>query len=212
MKNAMKMAALALAMTFAGTLSAQNAHEAPIRYDKSDVNGVIADYDKSADLVEAALKNRLEKEGLGKAKSSKGYLLYPGVLWKSVSSDPLDVYLKVDGKKNKSTISVLVSSKSSSFVSTGGDSQTIENVKSFLNSMPAAIAAYQLSLDIRTQEETIRKAEKAYNNSIDSNKDLLKEKEKLEKKIAESNNDQVLKQKVLEEEKRKLLTLKSGLN
>lgn len=208
----MKMAALALAMTFAGTLSAQNAHEAPIRYDKSDVNGVIADYDKSADLVEAALKNRLEKEGLGKAKSSKGYLLYPGVLWKSVSSDPLDVYLKVDGKKNKSTISVLVSSKSSSFVSTGGDSQTIENVKSFLNSMPAAIAAYQLSLDIRTQEETIRKAEKAYNNSIDSNKDLLKEKEKLEKKIAESNNDQVLKQKVLEEEKRKLLTLKSGLN
>jgi hypothetical protein len=72
--------------------------------------------------------------------------------------------------------------------------------------------SYQLTLNIKEQEEAIKKAEKAYSSSMEDNKNLLAQKEKLEKKIAESNNEQILKQKALDEEKKKLDDLKVKMN
>lgn len=212
MKKVIKSLSLVLAMVATGTVFAQNAHESSVKFNKTNENAVVADYDKSAEIVEAALKDRLEKEGLGKMKSSKGFMAYSGVLWNSVSSDKLDIYFKVEGKKDKSTVSVLISKGYDNFVTSGSDSRTIDNVKAFLNGFMAHANAYQLALDIKAQEELIRKAEKAFNSSVDNNKDLLQQKEKLEKRIAESNNEQVLKQKVLDDEKKKLGDLKAKSN
>lgn len=212
MKKVFTSLALALAIAATGTVSAQNAHESSVKFNKTNENAVVADFDKPADIVEAALKDRLEKEGLGKMKSSKGFMSYSGVLWNSVSSDKLDVYFKVEGKKDKSSISVLVSKGYDNFITSGSDSRTIDNVKAFLNGFMANANAYQLGLNIKAQEEAVKKAEKAYSNATDDNKDLLSQKEKLEKKIAESNNDQTLKQKALDEAKKKLDDLKSNVN
>jgi hypothetical protein len=212
MKNAIKSIALVIAIAATGTATAQNAHESSIKFNKKSENAVVADFNKSAEVVEAALKDRLEKEGLGKMKTSKGFMSYAGTLWNSVSADKLDVYFKVEGKKDKSTVSVLVSKGYDNFITSGSDAKTIDNVKAFLNSFVTYTNSYQLTLDIKAQEEAIKKAEKAYSNSIDNNKDLLSQKEKLEKRIAESNNEQTLKQKALDEEKKKLSDLKLKMN
>lgn len=212
MKNIFRSFLLVAAVACSGTVLAQNAREASIKFHKTNQNAVVADYEQPAEVVEAALKDRLEKEGLGKMKSSKGFMAYTGVLWQAVSTDKLDVYFKVDGKKDKSSITVLVSKGYDNFVSSGSDGQIVSNVKSFLNSFMDHANAYRLALDIKTQEEVIRKAEKALSSATDNNKDLLAQKEKLEKRIAESNNDQLLKQKALEEEQRKLSGLKSKSN
>jgi hypothetical protein len=212
MKNAIKSIALVLAIAATGTATAQNAHESSIKFNKKSENAVVADFNKSAEVVEAALKDRLEKEGLGKMKTSKGFMSYAGTLWNSVSSDKLDVYFKVEGKKDKSTVSVLVSKGYDNFITSGSDAKTIDNVKAFLNGFVTYTNSYQLTLDIKAQEEAIKRAEKAYTNSIDNNKDLLSQKEKLEKRIAESNNEQTLKQKALDEEKKKLSDLKLRMN
>lgn len=212
MKNTLKSIALVLAIAATGTATAQNAHESSVKINKTNENAVVADFNKPADVVEAALKDRLEKEGLGKMKNSKGFMTYAGTLWNSVSSDKLDVYFKVEGKKDKSTVSVLVSKGYNNFVTSGSDAKIIGNVKAFLNDFAAYTNSYQLTLDIKAQEEAIKKAEKAYSNSVDNNKDLLSQKEKLEKRIAESNNEQILKQKALDEEKKKLNDLKVKMN
>jgi hypothetical protein len=212
MKNTIKSIALVLAIAATGTATAQNAHESSVKFNKTNENAVVADFNKPAEVVEAALKDRLEKEGLGKMKSTKGFMSYAGTLWNSVSSDKLDVYFKVDGKKDKSTVSVLVSKGYDNFITSGSDAKTIDNVKAFLNGFVTYTNSYQLGLDIKAQEEAIKKAEKAYSNSVDNNKDLLAQKEKLEKRIAESNNEQILKQKALDEEKKKLNDLKVKMN
>lgn len=212
MNKAIKSIALVLAIAATGTATAQNAHESSVKFNKTTENAVVADFDKPADVVEAALKNRLEKEGLGKMKSTKGFMSYPGTLWNSVSSDKLDVYFKVEGKKDKSTVSVLVSKGYDNFITSGSDAKTIDNVKAFLNGLREYTNSYQLTLNIKEQEEAIKKAEKAYSSSMENNKDLLAQKEKLEKRIAESNNEQVLKQKALDEEKKKLDELKGKIN
>jgi len=209
MKNLINTVALAVAITFAGTATAQNAHEASVKINKNNQNAVVADYDAPSSVVEGALKERLAKEGLGKMKTSKGFMTYSGVLWNSVSKEKMDVYFKVEGKKEKSTISVLVSRGYDNFISSGNDAPTIENVKSFLNSFMNDTKAYQLGLNIAAQEEMVKKAEKAFSNSTSNNKDLLSEKEKIEKKIAESTNDITLKQRALDEEKQKLQELKA---
>jgi hypothetical protein len=212
MKQIFTSVALAIAALTSVTANAQNAREASVKFDKTNESAVVADFDKPVDVVEAALKQRLDKEGLGKMKSSKGFMTYAGTLWPSVSSDKIDVYFKVDGKKDKSTVSVLISKGYNNFVTSGTDQTTINNVKTFLNGLIGYTNSYQLGLNIKAQEEALKKAEKAYNNATDDNKDLLSQKEKLEKKLAENNNDQVLKQKALDEEKKKLNDLKAQMN
>lgn len=204
-------ASLAIAFAITGAAQAQNAHEAAVKFNKTTENAVIADYDKPADMVEAALKDRLEKDGLGKMKSSKGFMGYAGTLWNTVSTDKLDLYFKVEGKKDKSTVTVLISKGYDNFITSASDARTIDNVKAFLNDFMTYANSYQLGLNIKAQEENIKKVEKTFNNSVDNNKDLLAQKEKLERKIAESNNDQILKQKSLDEEKQKLANLKAQL-
>jgi len=206
------LCSLALLVAAAGTVMAQQVRETAVKFNKTSEPALVAEYDKPAGIVEAALKDRLEKEGLGKMKSSKGFMTYKGVLWNSVSSDKLDVYFRVEGKKDKSAVTVLVSKGYDNFISSGSDARTMDNVRAFLGGFMAHAQAYQLGLDIKAQEEAIRRAEKAYNSSVDNNKDLLAQKEALEKKIAENNNDQLLKQKALEEEKKKLGDLKARSN
>lgn len=210
MKYTSMLLAFTFVITIAGRLFAQDAKETTIRYNKTNQNALIATYDQPAEVTEAALKERLAKEGLTKMKSSNGYMAYPGVIWSPVSTDKMDVYFKVEGKKDKSTITVLASKGYDNFVSSASDPVIVDQIKRYLNGFAAHASAYNLGLAVKAQEEVIRKAERAYNNSIEANKDLLVQKEKLEKKIAESNNEQMLKQKALNEEKLKLTSMQIG--
>lgn len=197
-----------LCAAFSFHAQAQNAYETQVKYNKNNQNAVVAEYELPKDVVEAALKERFEKAGLGKAKSSKGYLTYPGKLWNEVTTAKVDVFAKVEEKKGKSTVQILVSTGNDNFITSGSDANAIQNVKTFMNSFLKDVTAYQLKLDIEKQEELLKKAEKEFNNSVSSGKDLSKEKEKLEKKITENTNEQTLKQRAFDDEKIKLETLK----
>ena len=210
MKRTFMFATLALVISTSGHLFAQDAKETTVKYNKVNQNALIATYDQPAEVTEAALKERLSKDGLTRMKSSGGYMAYSGVIWSPVSTDKMDVYFKVEGKKDKSTITVLASKGYDNFVSSANDPVTVSQIKRYLNGFAVHANAYNLGLSIKAQEDVIRKAEKAYNNSVEANKDLLAQKEKLEKKIAESNNEQLLKQKALNEEQLKLTSMQIG--
>lgn len=210
MKKIINLVAASIMLTATSIASyAQNAYESSVKFSKTNENAVVIDFNKPGNIVEAALKDRLDKEGLGKSKSKNGFTYYAGTIWKSVSADKLDIYFKVDSKKERSTVMLLMSKGYDNFITSGSDATVIENGKAFLNSLGQSIDAYQLGVDIKAQEEAVKKAEKAYSNSVDNGKSLLSDKEKIEKKIAENEKEQAEKSKILEEEKRKLEIVKA---
>ena len=198
----------ALAVT-AHTSFAQNAHEGRVKFMKGDQNAIIADYDLPKEVVEDALKERLEKAGLGKKSSEKGFMVYKGTMWTEVSADKLDVYAKVEGKGDKATIVMLVSKGYDNFISGASDAEKVQKVQTFLNSFLKDAKAYQLRLAIAAQEEVVKKADRTRKESGEDGDKLMKDKEKIEKQIAENKTDQEKKQGGLDSEKKKLDELKA---
>lgn len=187
---------------------AQNAHEGKVKFTKGqDENAVIAEYELPKQTIEAALRERMEKT-LGSSHSEKGFLTYKGVNWVEISPDKVDVYTKVEGKGNKSTIILFISKGYDNFISSASDGDKVQKAENFLNGFMKDAVAYQLRQNIAAQEEVIRKAERALDNANDDGNRLVRDKEKIEKKIAENNSERSKLQSALDDEKKKLEDLK----
>jgi len=199
----------ALLTTSAAFAQNVNVRESTVSFGKTSQSAVVADYDLPASMVEDALKQHMEKAGLDKKKSEKGFMAYKGAAWKEISNDKADIYLKVDGKGNKSTISVLYSKGYDNFISSSTDAETVNAIKNFLTNFVTDLKKYQLMQDIAKQEDAVKKAEKVFSASVSDGKSLADDKAKIEKKIADNTNEQGDKQKALDAEKKKLEDLKA---
>jgi len=212
MKSLFKsLSAAALLLTAANISYAQNAQEGRVSFMKGDQNAVVAEYDLPKNIVEDALKERLEKAGLSKRSSEKGFMAYKGAIWTEVSPDKVDVYAKVEGKGAVSTITLLVSKGYDNFISSATDPEKVQKVQAFLNSFIKDAKLYQLKLSIAAQEEAVKKAEKELKNTAEDGQKLAKDKEKVEKQIAENQTAQGQKQTTLDAAKVKLEELKREL-
>ncbi len=200
------------ALTLGIVANAQNAREGSVKYMKGNQNAVIAEYNAPEKVVAEALKNKLSKAGLGKSKSSKGFTAYSGTLWQEISNDKVDIYYSVvAGKKNQPTsVQVLVSKGYDNFISSATDANAVNNLKNFLNTLDEEIRLVQFGLDIKAQEEIVKKAESKNAENASDNKKLIKQKEDIEKKIVENENAQKLSQQELDKEKAKLEEMKKS--
>lgn len=178
---------------------------------KAQQSAIVADYEMPVSLVEDALKDRLEKAGVTNRGSSKGFIAYKATTWNEVSADKVDVYAKVEGKGNKSTVTILVSKGYDNFISGTSDAGMTEKVKNFLNDFINHAAAHRLKIDISKQEEMVKKAEKDYTGAVSNGDDLSKQREKIEKQIAQNKDEQTQKQTIVDQEKAKLEELKRQL-
>ncbi len=173
------------------TASAQGAHPAHIRMGKVDRPGLAVEYPFSKAIVEAALRGRLERAGLGRPKSGgKGILLYEGAKWAEFSNTQVDIYAMVDAERDtKSNIILLVSKGYDNYVTEASDPELFTRLKAFLDGLLPDIIAAQLAADIAAQEGVIQKAQKDYDNVEDKGKKLEREKEKIERQISENESD-----------------------
>ncbi len=211
MRHFLKALSIVTLSAAASHCMAQNAHESSVKFMKGQQNAIVADYDLPGDVVENALKERLDKEGLGKKSSEKGFMAYKAVTWAGIGPDKMDIYVKVDGKDGKSTITLLASKGYDNFVTSANDADKVQKLEAFLNSFTNDAKAYQLKLAVAAQEEVIRKAEKDYKGSVEDGDKLSRDKEKLEKQIAENKNVQGKKETALSSEKGKLEELKKQM-
>lgn len=202
------LAAVAFLFTATTTAFAQNAHEGRVKFMKVDQNANIADYDLPKDIIENALKERLEKAGLGKRSSESGFMAYRGATWTEIGPDKMDIYVKVDGKGNMSTITMLVSKGYDNFISAASDPEKAQKVQDFLNGFIKHARLHHLKLNIVAQEDVVKKAEKELKNTTDSGNKLQKEKEKVERQVAENKAEQEKKQSAIDAAKVKLEELK----
>lgn len=164
-------------------LKAQNASEGTVKFNKTECSAVIAEFDYPADLVKAALAAKLNQAGFGKQRTQRGFMAYKGVNWNEVSSEKLDVYARVDGKKKRATVSLLAAKGYDNFVSNSSDPAAVDRMKQFLNGFAADIVAYQQQLDIRQKEADLQKAQKAYNEHTRKQKKLDEDRAKLAEEL-----------------------------
>lgn len=191
-----------LALGLGCNAMAQNARETSVKFNDNQQSAIVADYTADEEFVAEVLKERLAKEGFGKKSSEKGFDAYKATNWGRVSSDKLDIYIKVDGKKGKSTVTMLMAKGYDNFVSSGKDASLINRAQDFMNSFGSYL---KTRTDLKTQEELVKKMEV-------ENLKMLKEKEEMEKKMVEFNTGLSQKQATLTTEKLKIEEIKKGLN
>ena len=112
-----------------------------------------------------------------KNKMSKGFLMYENVMVNTLYFDPVDLYVKIEKEdKLKTRIYISVSTGIDSFI-TSTDATVTKNMQDFLLQFGIFADQYKLQLDIKTQEELIKKNIKEYssnNSNILGVKDVKK--------------------------------------
>lgn len=188
---------------------AQTPKAAVIHYDKADHQGLVISYPFSEKVVEDALRNRFDKAGFSKRHTKKGFDVYQGQNWDEVSAKQVDVYTKVDGNRSSSTISLLVSKGYDNNVTQSSDSAMFNKLEVFMSSLLNDILQVQLLEDIKSQEDVVKNAQKDYDREVDNGNKLQKDKERIEKDIANSAAQQQTLNKALSDQMVKLESMKA---
>ncbi|MBS1510142.1 MAG: hypothetical protein JST86_04830 [Bacteroidetes bacterium] len=184
---------------------------ATVEYQKINRQAVVADIPFPEKTVRDAIDNKMEQMGY-KGKENKGFVVYKGVHLPDLGSDSYDLYFSADKvsrkDKDNSTLTLMISKGFDAFVSDSSDSRVISNAKNYLDSIKNMIAAYDLELQITSQEDVVKKANKKYDNLVDDGNSLEKKRKNIEKDIADNKKDQASQQTEIEKQKQILETLR----
>ena len=122
----------------------------------------------------------------------------------------VDLYFKVDQKgrkKEESVIYMLIGRGENYFISSS-DETVYDAGKKFMNGFIDQAAAFKLDLDIKSQEETVKTAEKKLEKLKDNESDMLKKIEQLQKDVKKNQEDQKNQEQTITNEKKKLEDLR----
>lgn len=200
-----KIGSFVLAILVSAACFAQ-AYESSIQYDKKKQQAVAIDYSYPQQAVENAIVEKLAKMGY-KAKEEKGilnrdkgFLVFKNAYITSISSERMDLMVKVERKsrkENDESVLYMIMMNGDKNALSVLDAAGVGNAKSFLNNMLPEIEAANLELQIKVQEETVAKAEKKL-------RDLKDDQLNLEKKLQENKANQETTQKDIEAQKQAL--------
>ncbi|MFM2386322.1 MAG: hypothetical protein RL660_1079 [Bacteroidota bacterium] len=192
------------------TSTAQQATDGTVEVLKAAQPCAVINFDNmDADLLESTLKQYLEDNKISTGDKSKGVRVLKGVVWPELSPEKRDYYIKIDGKKGKSTMYLASSKGYTNFITKDADKEDFQRMIDFLTNFNKLATKYQLGLDVKAAQEEEKKAEKTYNGSVKDGEDLAQELENIKKKIEENKAEQAKKQAALEEAKKKLAELEA---
>ncbi len=166
----MKKISLMILLFLSVSLAAfTQAYEGTIQYDKKKQTAIAIDYSYSAEAVQNALIQKIEKMGY-KAKEEKGilnrdkgFLIFKNAYVTDISRDKMDYLFKVEKKSRKESdesVLYMIMMKDGANSMAKMDAYDIGSAKTFLNNMIPEIEAANLELQIKAQEEIVAKAEK----------------------------------------------------
>lgn len=182
------------------------------QFNKKDVPAVVGEIPYEENIVKNALDKNFEKMGY-KGKKVKDYVLYSSVLLPELGTEPHDIYMMVEKKsrqeKGTTVVTFLISKGFETFANDVDDAALIGNTRVYLTNLRVVVAAYDLELQIETQENVLRKSEKKFENLTEDGVALLKKKKKIEEEIAQNNIDQAIQKNEKERQRQILETLKN---
>lgn len=148
------------AMTTAVTAQVQ-AREASVSFGKVSQSAVVADFNYSADALDAVLKKRFADAKLPKSKAAAGkFKKMEGATWTEISNDKMDYYYRISGKKGKATLEIMASKGYDNFITAQNDASSIQNIKNFMASLESDLVKYSIHELMAAKEQEIKEAEK----------------------------------------------------
>lgn len=178
--------------------------ETQVKYNKTMVNGVVAEYAIGEEVISKSLFDYLSSIGISKPSSSNGYKVFKAAMWGEISPEKLDIYIKTDGSRSKSTVTIILSKGYDNYVTSQKDADIVQRLNSFLGRL-------QLYANVVAQQEFIKKVEEDMATINKETESLKREQDKLSKKIEENKSQSERQQKALESEQAKLEELKKQL-
>lgn len=176
--------AAALLSPLAG--NAQDITEGTVKVGKDQKMGYIAESRYGTDEVEAVMTQKLTAAGITKGKKKSKFYTYKEVTWPAISPAKIDLFYKVQKKKHKSMIYLVVSKGYNNYVTTATDALTSSNITSFLKDIDRAV--------LHNEEVARKEAEvKEMNDKLQQEKNDVKKAEDEKAKKAKELDD--LKQK-----------------
>ena len=183
----------------------QTAQNSTIVYNKKNISGttiVVSGY--SLDVVNQALRSRLEIGGLRKPSSSKGFTIYQSQPFVDFGTLNYTIYTQVlfSKKTNNITINLMVDKGNENFADLNNDPELVQKMLDFLTNFATTyLSEYDLNLKIKAQTAEVEKLNKEYNS-------LFSEVEKLKKELSAKESSLSAKGTALNKAKETLNALK----
>ena len=179
---------LMIVMAIALQNSYGQVYESKIDYKKTSQAAVVGEYKYSEEIVQKALRDKLERMGY-KIKSTKGFLVVSNAVISSISSKPLEYAFKVERKNRKekdiALLSVIVNQNE---VNATADNS--EKLKSFLSELIPSIEATNVDFMVNEQFSTVVKSQKKLKNLQDDQNSIERKIRNLQDDLKKNAKDQ----------------------
>ncbi len=173
---------------------------------------VKADYDFSESTITKAFENQIDKLDIGKSGKEKGgFRVFKEKLITQFSQEKMDLYYRIDGRKDKSSVYILASKGYDNFMNPEAQPEQMLAIKNFLDGLVLEAKKVTALEEIESQEKTTSKAASRYEDELKEAKSLAEDKKNIEEKMAQNVKDQEKDKNTWESEKAKLAELKTKL-
>ncbi len=181
-------------------------------YNKVKKPALLSELPFSDNTVKDAVVDFMKTNGY-KQEKNKDYLVFKGVSLSKLGPGQYDLYFKISEKsrkeKDKSTVTMFISKGYENFVGADTEPDLINNGKNFLDNLLQITAAYDLELQIKSQEEAVKKTERRLQELMNDQSDLKTKIAKLQDALAQNESNQTDQQTEIEKQKQILETLVS---
>lgn len=194
MKASLPLATLLCIILFHATVFSQSG-ESKIEFQKEHKLAATIEFPYTSDIVEGAIKDFMEKKG-AKGDRFRSFSLFRNTRLPDIDEN-LDVYCKVERKiendRESSVVYVLMGRPGENIgIRSSEDRYKVTEAKEFLNKLAPTIDAFNLDVQIKKQEEQVKKAEKRLLSLKDDQYELERKVKALQDKLALNKNDQLL--------------------
>jgi hypothetical protein len=183
---------LALVLSF--NLQAQpKAHEGSTDFQKTSQPAAIIDLPYAEATVEKAIDEYMSKKGV-RGADSRDFKVYRGYKMRSSHDHNSDLYFKAERKsrrdKDMCTLYLVIGRNGEDVKTrTDGGKASLDGATDLLDDMVATIEAYSLELQIKDQEELLKKNQKKFDNLVEDSVDYVKKMKGLQDKLDQNRKD-----------------------
>ena len=202
MKLSLPLAVLAFS-SFLQTPVFSQSGETKIEYQKSDKIAAVIELPYTYAIVEGGIKEFMEKKG-GTNARYKGFDVYRST--HALEGELCDVHCKVDRKiesnRESSVVYMFIGRPGENIGARPADDHfRVDEAKELLNKLASSIDGYSLEVQIKKQEEQVKKAEKKLLSLKDDQYELEAKIKVLQDKLALNKNDQMVQTEELNKQK-----------
>lgn len=179
-------------------------------YNKLKKPALLAELPFSDNTVKDAILDHMKTKGY-KQDKNKDYLVFKGVSLTELGPGQYDLYFKIDEKsrkeRDKSMVTMFISKGYENFVGADTEPDLINNGKTFLDGFLGTTASYDLELQIKSQDEAVKKAERRLQDMMNDKSELEKRIARLQDELAQNAKNQIDQQSEIDKQKQILQTL-----